>query len=134
MGVQHFLIQASLAGVMAQRLVRRVCDNCRETFEIEAREMEAMGIQTGKAGPIRLYQGKGCTKCRYTGYRGRIGVFELMPYTDALRKATTLRTDLHKIRQISRDEGMHTLREDAIRKMLNGDTTYQEVLRVTWDH
>ena len=133
MGVQHFLIQATLAGVMSQRLVRRICDNCREPFEIEARELETMGIQTGKAGAVRLYQGKGCTKCRNTGYRGRIGIFELMPYTEAIRKATTARTDLHKIQMISREEGMHTLREDAIRKMLNGDTTYQEVIRVTWE-
>ena len=56
-----------------------------------------------------------------------------MPYTEAIRKATTARTDLHKIQMISREEGMHTLREDAIRKMLNGDTTYQEVIRVTWE-
>ena len=133
MGVQNFLIQATLAGVMSQRLVRKICDNCREAFEIEARELETMGIQTGKAGPVRLYQGRGCAKCRNTGYRGRIGIFELMPYTEAIRKATTARADLHKIQMISREEGMHTLREDAIRKMLNGDTTYQEVLRVTWD-
>ncbi|MEW6076497.1 MAG: GspE/PulE family protein [Thermodesulfobacteriota bacterium] len=133
MGIQHFLIQATLAGVMAQRLVRRICNDCRESFEMDAHEMEAMGIQTGKVGHIRLYHGRGCVKCRNTGYRGRIGIFELMPYSEAIRKVTTARADLHKIQAISRDEGMHTLREDAIRKMLNGDTTYQEVLRVTWE-
>ncbi len=133
MGIQHFLIQATLAGVMAQRLVRKICDDCRESYEMDARELEAMGINTGQSGKIRLYQGRGCVKCRNTGYRGRIGVFELMPYTDTVRKATTARADLHKIRAISREEGMHTLREDAVRKMLNGETTYQEVLRVTWE-
>jgi len=133
MGVQHFLIQATLAGVLAQRLVRKICDDCRESFEIDATELEAMGIQTGKTGQVRLYQGRGCAKCRNTGYRGRIGIFELMPYTEAIRKATTAKVDLHKIQMISREEGMHSLREDAVRKMLNGLTTYQEVLRVTWE-
>ncbi len=133
MGVPHFLIQATLTGVLAQRLVRKICDDCREAFEIDAVELENMGIQTGKTGKIKLYRGKGCVKCRNTGYRGRIGVFELLPYTEAIRKITTARTDLNKIHILSREEGMHSLREDAVRKMLNGQTTYQEVLRVTWE-
>ncbi len=133
MGVPHFLVQATLAGIMAQRLVRKICMHCKESFHLDAGELETMGVSTGKNGPVKLYRGKGCAKCRNTGYRGRTGVFELLPYTDSIRKLTTADADLQKIRLKSREEGMATLREDAIRKLLRGDTTYQEVLRVTWE-
>ncbi len=132
-GLPHFLVQATLSGVMSQRLVRKICTSCRESFEMEAEELDTMGIRTGKAGQVRLYRGAGCVKCRNTGYRGRTGVFELMPYTPAIRELTTASADLEKIRSVSREEGMRTLREDAVKKMLQGETTYQEVLRVTWE-
>jgi len=132
-GVPHFLVQATLAGVMAQRLVRKICPNCREAFEIDAKELEKMGVYTGKSGKVRLYHGKGCIKCRNTGYRGREGVFELLPYTPAIRELTTPDADVDKMRSVSREEGMHTLGENAVKKILDGTTTYEEVLRVTWD-
>ncbi len=132
-GVPYFLVQATMSGVMSQRLVRKICTSCRETFEMDAADLESMGIRTGKSGLVRLYRGTGCIKCRNTGYRGRTGVFELMPYTRAIRELTTASADLERIRTVSREEGMHTLRENAVTKMLLGETTYQEVLRVTWD-
>lgn len=100
---------------------------------MDSRELEGMGIQIGKSGKIRLYQGKGCATCRNTGYRGRVAIFELMPITEAIRKVTVAQADLDKIHRISREEGMRSLREDAVKKMLNGETTYHEVLRVTWE-
>ena len=81
-----------------------------------------------------MKRGKGCVKCRNTGYRGRVGIFEVMPYTEALKKLTTSMTDVEKLRTRAREEGMFTLRESAIKKLLEGKTTYQEVLRVTWEH
>lgn len=132
-GVPNFLVQATLVGVVSQRLVRRICPHCRESFEMEAAEFEAMGIQTGKRGVLKLYRGKGCIKCRGTGYKGRTGIFELLPYTDAIKALTLAETDVTKIQAKSREEGMMTLREAAVKKMLRGETTYQEVLRVTWE-
>jgi len=132
-GVPNFLVQATLVGVVSQRLVRRICPYCREPLEMEAAEFEAMGIQTGKRGKLKLYRGKGCTKCRGTGYKGRTGIFELLPYTEAIRALTLPQIDVAKIQSKSREEGMMTLREAAVKKMLRGETTYQEVLRVTWE-
>ncbi|MFZ5563449.1 MAG: GspE/PulE family protein, partial [Thermodesulfobacteriota bacterium] len=132
-GVPSFLVQATLVGIIAQRLVRRICVHCREPFEMDAVEFEAMGIQTGKKGKIKLYRGKGCNKCRGTGYKGRTGIFEMLPYTEAIRDLTLPQTDVARIQAKSREEGMTTLREAAVKKMLRGETSYQEVLRVTWE-
>ncbi len=131
-GVPHFLIQATLVGVVAQRLVRKICPYCKEPFEMDVAEFEAMGVHTGKRGKIRLYRGKGCSRCRGTGYKGRTGIFELLPYTESIKELTRPNADVAKIHAKSREEGMVTLREAAIKKMLRGETTYQEVLRVTW--
>ncbi len=82
---------------------------------------------------LKLHRGKGCIKCRNTGYRGRIGIFEVLPYTESLKKLTTAETDVERLRTRAREEGMFTLRESAIKKMLEGITTVEEVLRVTWE-
>ena len=94
----------------------------------------AMGIHLGKEGNITLYRGKGCSKCRGTGYRGRAAIFEVLPYTDTLKKMTTPDTDLTAFSQQARKEGMVTLRENAVKKLLSGITTYQEVMRVTMEN
>jgi general secretion pathway protein E len=134
LGVQSFLIQATLIGIVAQRLVRVICEYCREPFEMEAQELNAMGLRTGRSGKIALQQGRGCNRCRQTGYRGRAGIFEVMPYSEGLQKMTTAKTNLENLRTRAKEEGMVTLRENAIRKMLEGITTFKEVLRVTADH
>ncbi|MDY6903602.1 MAG: GspE/PulE family protein [Thermodesulfobacteriota bacterium] len=131
-GIPYYLVQATLVGIVSQRLVRKICTHCRESFEMDADELRAMGIDTGKQGKFKLYQGKGCAKCRGTGYRGRVGIFEILPYTEGIRRLTTQDTDLDKLRAKAREEGMISLREDAVRKLVRGETTYQEVLRVTW--
>ena len=134
LGVQSFLIQATLIGIVAQRLVRVICEYCREPFEMEAQELNAMGLRTGRSGKIALQQGRGCNRCRQTGYRGRAGIFEVMPYSEGLQKMTTAKTNLENLRTRAKEEGMVTLRENAIRKMLEGVTTFKEALRVTADH
>jgi general secretion pathway protein E len=133
LGIPSFLIQATLIGVLAQRLVRKICPFCRETFEIDAAELSRLGLHLGKKGPIRLRRGKGCMKCRGTGYLGRTGIYEVLPYTDSIRKLTTPESDKEAIGNQAKQEGMVTLRENAIQKLLEGKTTYQEVLRVTWE-
>ncbi len=133
LGVPNFLIQATLTGIMGQRLLRKICPDCIEPFEMDANELEDMGLYMDKKGPVKLYRGKGCAKCRNTGYRGRTGIYEILPYTESIRQMTVSDCDLGAIREAARDEGMVTLRENAIKKLLNGETTYQEVLRVTWE-
>jgi general secretion pathway protein E len=134
LGVQAFLIQATLIGIVAQRLVRVICDYCRETFEMDVQELSAMGLHTGQRGKLKLHQGRGCNRCRQTGYRGRAGIFEVMPYSEGLQKMTTAKANLENLRTRAKEEGMVTLRENAVRKMLEGVTTVKEVLRVTADH
>lgn len=133
MGVPYFLIQATLVGILAQRLVRKICKYCKEPFEMDAEKLRRLGLATGKKGKIKLHRGKGCVRCRGTGYLGRIGIFEVLPFTESIKKLTSAQTDFEMIREAATKEGMSSLREDATAKLLNGETTYQEVLRVTWE-
>jgi general secretion pathway protein E len=133
LGVPYFLLQATLVGVLAQRLVRKNCRYCEETFQIEADELIALGLDVGRTGPIELVRGKGCEKCRGTGFMGRTCILEMMPFSESIRKMTGADIDVDALRAKAREEGMRTLRECAIEKMLKGITTYQEVMRVTWE-
>jgi general secretion pathway protein E len=133
LGVPSFLIQATLVGILGQRLVRKICPYCKEAFEKDAAELAELGLNIGNRGSVTLYRGKGCIKCRSTGYRGRTGIFEVLPYTESLKKLTTTDTDVEKLRGRAREEGMFTLRESAIKKMMEGTTTFEEVLKVTWE-
>ena len=133
LGVPSFLIQATLVGILGQRLVRKICPYCKDAFEMDAAELAELGLNIGNRGSVTLYRGKGCIKCRTTGYRGRTGIFEVLPYTESLKKLTTTDTDVEKMRSRAREEGMFTLRESAIKKMLEGTTTFEEVLKVTWE-
>jgi general secretion pathway protein E len=131
LGVPSFLIQATLIGVIAQRLLRVICEFCKESFAMEADDLRTAGIDAGLKGTVKLYRGRGCNRCRQTGYRGRSAAFEVMPYSDAIQKMTTPKTNAANIRIRAIEEGMVTLRENAIQKMLDGVTSYEEVLRVT---
>lgn len=134
LGIPAFLIQASLVGILAQRLVRNVCPHCKEAFEMEHAELIGLGLDLGKEGSVQLHRGKGCMKCRGTGHLGRSGIYEVLPVTEAIRKGVTEKCDVELIREWARKEGMVTLRENATKRLLNGKTTYQEVLRVTWEN
>jgi len=132
LGTPSFLLQATLVGVLAQRLVRKICPFCKENFEMDGKELGSLGLDLGKNGPVTLSMGKGCMKCRGTGYLGRIGVYEVLPVTDSIKKMITPESNSEAVRDMAKKEGMITLRENAIKKLLDGQTTYQEVLRVTW--
>jgi general secretion pathway protein E len=131
LGVPSFLIQATLRGILSQRLVRKICNTCKEPIEIESSRLQEMALETGKSGMLTLFHGKGCQKCRGTGYLGRTTIHEVLPYSDAIKVLTVPDADLASLTAKAREEGMASLRENAVEKLLNGITTYQEVLRVT---
>ncbi len=133
LGIPSFLIKATLAGILAQRLVKKICPHCKEPFEITSQELQSLGIDIREEGPLELHRGKGCARCRSTGYLGRCGIHEVLPVTETIQGIITPETDIAAIRKAAIKEGMVTLRENAIKKLLDGTTTYQEVLRVTWE-
>lgn len=131
LGLPSFLIQATITGIIAQRLVRKICPYCKENYEMDASSLLKMGIDTVKGGSITLARGKGCVKCRQTGYLGRIGVFEILPITEGIKELIRPDANMELIAKKASEEGMRTLRVDAVAKMLGGITTFEEVLRVT---
>ncbi len=133
LGIPPYLIHSSLVGIVAQRLVRKICPHCAQAFEIDAKELSGLGLKIKSDGTIKLKHGKGCVKCRNTGYMGRTGIYEIMPYSEALKRLTSSDAGLEDLRNKAMEEGLVLLRQNGIRKMLKGQTTYQEILRVTWD-
>lgn len=133
LGVPPYLVHSSLNGIVAQRLVRKICPYCAQVFEMGTAEMAQLGLRIKKSGTVKLKHGKGCVKCRNTGYMGRTGIYEIMPYSESLKKLTTKEATLETIRKKAVEEGLVLLRQNGIKKMLKGETTYQEILRVTWD-
>ncbi|MCF8130926.1 MAG: GspE/PulE family protein [Deltaproteobacteria bacterium] len=134
LGIPAFLIQATIIGVLAQRLVRKICVYCKESFHMDISELKAHGLEFNRKGPIKLFQGKGCIKCRGTGYLGRIGIYEHVPITESIRKLIRADTGTETLRAQAIKEGVYTLRQNAVKKLLEGKTTLEEVLRVTWTH
>jgi general secretion pathway protein E len=133
LGVPAFLIQATLVGILSQRLVRKICPYCKEAFEMDAAELLLMGLATRRIGPVRLFRGNGCDRCRGTGYHGRVAIYEVLAYSEAMKRLTNSNVDLDALRHQAISQGMISLRENAVKKLLGGETTYQEVLRVTWE-
>jgi len=130
-GVQPFLVASSLRAIMAQRLVRRICPNCREPAQLSESEMRALRIEPGQLRDVQVMQGKGCEQCRSTGYKGRMGIFEIFILDDEVRHMINRRSATLSLRQRARELGMRTLREDGIRKVLAGLTTAEEVISTT---
>lgn len=129
LGVPAFLISSTLIGVIAQRLVRRICKNCERERILTRDEIEFLKLEP-KQIPYKIGYGEGCTECRGTGYKGRTGVFEVMDISDKIRNAITKDVSRSLIQDIAKSEGMSILRESAIRKMLEKVTTYEEVFDV----
>lgn len=131
LGLQPFLIASTLLGCMAQRLVRKICPDCIETYKMEGEKLTKMGFPVSDSETVELKRGKGCRECRQTGYKGRIGVFEIFPLSPQLKKMITANSSSEEMRQVAIREGMTTLREDAWQKVKAGITTLEEALRVT---
>jgi len=130
-GVQPFAVASSLRAIMAQRLVRRICSNCREPAELSQSEMRALRIEPGRFRDAQVMRGKGCEQCRGTGYKGRMGIFEIFVLDDEVRHMINKRSSTLNLRQRARELGMRTLREDGIRKVLAGQTSIEEVISIT---
>jgi general secretion pathway protein E len=131
LGLQPFMIASTLLGCMAQRLVKTICPNCVENFEMKGEDLFKMGFPVAESGSFTLRRGKGCLDCRGTGYKGRCGVFEIFPMSSKVKKMVADEAHTLEIRQVAIREGMTTLREDAWDKVRRGITTYEEALRVT---
>ncbi len=130
-GVKPFLVASSIRAVMAQRLVRSICEHCKEEYEPDVDALLGLGTAAESLRGRKLFRGHGCSKCNLTGYSGRIGIFEIFLVNDAIQHMIFDKLSVSEMRQHARELGMRTLREDGIRKIGAGTTTLEEVMRVT---
>ncbi|MFH0839329.1 MAG: type II secretion system ATPase GspE [Candidatus Omnitrophota bacterium] len=131
MNIKPYLVASTLQAVLAQRLVRILCKECKEPHKPAKDEMTALGLSSHEILGMMFYRGRGCAKCNHTGYRGRIGIFELLVLNDEIRILITTKTPSNIIRERAQHFGFKSLREDGIEKIKNGITTIQEVIRIT---
>jgi len=131
MGVEPFLISSSLEGVLAQRLIRRICSTCRVAYEPTESVLTQLGLSPHDIGDKDFYYGNGCDNCNNTGYKGRKGIYELLDITDPIRELINQRAPTVVMKQKAIELGMRTLREDGLRCIYDGDTTIEEVLKYT---
>ena len=130
-GVPPFLVASSVRAIMAQRLVRRLCQNCREPGQLTETELRALRVEAGQTPSARVMRPVGCDECRKTGYKGRTGIFEIFVIDDELRQMINKRSSTLMLRQHARELGMRTLREDSVRKVLAGLTSAEDVISNT---
>ena len=131
MGMENYLISSSLLGIMAQRLVRVICPDCKEAYTPEMGVMEEMGVSQSEVKENPIYKGAGCEKCSHTGFRGRKGIYELLLMNDNIRELILEKAPSNVIKEKGRSQGMQTLREAGWHKVKEGISTISEVLRVT---
>ena len=130
-GVKPFLVASSTRAIMAQRLVRKICEKCKEPYEPQEAELRLLGPAAKQLASAQLFHGKGCADCSFTGYRGRLGIYEIFLIDDQVRNLIFDQVSSTELRIKARELGMRTLREDGVRKVVAGITTLEEVLRVT---
>lgn len=131
MGIPPFLISSALLLILAQRLARKVCKECKEPYEADEDSLIPYGHSPQGLGKCAFYKGKGCPTCNFTGMKGRVAIYEVMPVTQELRDLILRNAPTAEIRDVARQQGMKTLREAGLLKVIEGTTTVEEVLRVT---
>ncbi|HEX9982085.1 MAG TPA: GspE/PulE family protein [Thermoanaerobaculia bacterium] len=131
LSIQPFLISSTLVGTMAQRLVRKICEDCKRNRPLTQEEASMLNLQAPAGKRIIVKEGAGCMRCRNTGYFGRTGIFEMLPIDNAIRDLIDRGEDFLKIKDMAVKRGMRTLRQSALRKLAEGLTTFEEVVRVT---
>jgi len=131
MGLEPFLLSASLEFVLAQRLVRKICSGCKEEFEPKKEVFQDLGLNPNELGDRKFYFGAGCAECNQSGYRGRTGLFEMIKVTDVFREMINSGAATLVLKQNAIEQGMRTLREDGIRSIFDGESTVDEVLKYT---
>jgi type IV pilus assembly protein PilB len=129
MGVEPFLITSTVHCVVAQRLIRKICSECKKPYEASHELIQDLGLASGSQPQI-LYKGEGCSNCSSTGYRGRLAIHELLPLNEEFKKGVIQKKSTADLKMIARKAGMQTLRECGIQKVLKGMTTVEELLRV----
>jgi len=132
MGTEPFLIASSTIGVLAQRLVRTICPRCKEAYTPPTEAFRRLNLPVSNETSVNFYRGAGCRHCRQTGYKGRIGVYELMLVDNEIREMILQKAPTHVLRQAALEAGMITLKQDAMQKILEGVTTMEEALRVIY--
>lgn len=132
MGIESYLLADSLVGIIAQRLVRRLCPNCKKEHHATSEEKEVMNIDEN--GDIIIYDAVGCEKCDNTGYTGRIGIYEILTVTQNIKNMISKKATADEIARAAEKEGMHTLRQSATKLVLEGTTSYKEMLRTTFQN
>jgi type II secretory ATPase GspE/PulE/Tfp pilus assembly ATPase PilB-like protein len=131
MGVEPFLITSSVEAVVAQRLVRTICNRCKQKYTPSEEEYYDLGVDPEDVKGVTFYRGAGCDECSFTGYKGRLGIFEVFVLSPTVRDMVLARAPSSVIFQQAREEGMLTLREDGWKKIVLGLTTIEEVVRET---
>ena len=133
MGIEPYLISATVIGVLAQRLARKVCSKCKAPYQVPATDLRRFGFKPKEGEEmVTLYRGEGCEACRHTGFKGRIGIYEMMRINDEIRELVVRRAPLADVREAAKANGMHELKEDGLDKVLQGITTTDEVMRVVF--
>ena len=131
MGIEPFLVATSVNLIQAQRLIRRICKDCKKDHATPIEALVEIGFSPDEARKLKTYKGKGCPSCNDTGYKGRIGLYEVMEVTDEIRELILIGASALELRKKSIEDGMVTLRESGLHKIRNGVTTIEEVLRET---
>ncbi len=131
MGIKPFLVASAIQAVIAQRLVRTICKECKEPYQPDPLTIENLGLDPDEYKDVTFYRGRGCEVCSYTGYKGRTAIHEVMENSDEIRELVLKNAGSDVIRRVAREQGMRTLREDGWKKVLRGDTTMVEVARIT---
>jgi len=132
MGVDPYNFVSALNCILAQRLVRIICESCKIKVHYPAEVLEASGLNPQEWEPIPFYEGQGCIECGGTGFRGRTAIHELLDLTDHVREMILAKKPTSEIRRAAREEGMHFLRESALAKVRSGITTLKEINKVTF--
>jgi len=131
MGIESFLVTSSVLAILAQRLVRTICTECREEYTPDKESLQSIGIDPDMVEGRKFYRGRGCPSCLNTGYLGRTGIFELMMLDDRIKNLILKTSDANTIKRRAVEQGMVTLRQDGAQKVINGITTIEEIFRVT---
>jgi type IV pilus assembly protein PilB len=131
MGIEPFLVATSVNLIQAQRLIRRVCKDCKREHPTPVEALVEVGFSADEAKKLKTYKGQGCATCNNTGYKGRIGLYEVMEISDEIRELILIGASALELRKKAIDDGMVTLRESGLHKIRNGLTTLEEVVRET---
>jgi type IV pilus assembly protein PilB len=131
LGVEPFLLTATIEGIVAQRLVRKICERCKVTFGPTELQLMELGLTPDDVKGKKFYYGRGCDRCNNTGYRGRIAMFEIMMFNDEIRELIMNQASTNVLRAAAQRAGMHLLRENGLAAIYDGSTTIDEVVKET---